>query len=101
MSLVPIRTMTELNFERGPRRIRRVSGKTSTSVVVDTERDQNKSWMYAKLNVAMEGMALPVGYDIAPGRDRDVQMEDRSTTMYALLLSMCFPKAYVGMYRNT
>jgi len=96
MSLVPIRTMTNLNFERGPRRIRRVSGKTSTSVVIDTDRDQNKHGMYGKLNAAMEGMALPVGYEISPGRDMDMQMEDRSTTMYALLLSMCFVFLLMG-----
>ncbi|MFT4624500.1 MAG: HAE1 family hydrophobic/amphiphilic exporter-1 [Myxococcota bacterium] len=97
MSLVPVRSLTDLETTKGPMRIRRIDRRTSTGVTLDLAEDADMSVVRLGLDAALEDMVFPRGYSWSRGMEFDKRGEDDDATLFALLLSVCFVFLLMGV----
>ena len=96
MSMLPLRSMADVSYGRGPRRIRREGGQTAVSVVADFEKGVDQREAHRRLASALQGLEVPHGYSWHRGMAFDEQQEDQDATVFALILSICFVFLLMG-----
>ncbi len=97
MSLVPVRSLTDLEITKGPMRIRRTDRRTSTTITLDLEEDADMSALRKGLSASLEDMVFPRGYSWSQGTEFDRRARDDDATLFALLLSVCFVFLLMGV----
>jgi HAE1 family hydrophobic/amphiphilic exporter-1 len=97
MSMVPVRSLTDLETTKGPMRIRRMNRRTSTTVTLDLAEDVDMSGLRASMGAALDDMVFPRGYSWSQGMEFDRRSMDDDATMFALLLSISFVFLLMGV----
>lgn len=96
-SLIPLRSVTHIEFGKGPNEIVRYDGRTSTSVTLDLAEDKEPHDMNAGLSAAMADFAFPTGYGWSQGAAFEQRQEEDSAIQFALLLSVVLVFLLIGM----
>lgn len=97
MSLVPVRALTDIEFGKGPSRIRRRDRRTSTTLTVDLAEDEVGEEVFEGIAASLEDMAFPRGYGYDRGSSRSRQEEEDAAMASALLLSISFVFLLIGI----
>ncbi len=97
MSLIPIRTVTDIEVGKGPGTIRRMNRTTSTSVTLDLDEDSTPGEVFLGLDAALADMVFPRGYGWSKGEQFSNQAEEDAALGMAMLLSVCFVFLLIGI----
>ncbi len=97
MSMVPLASLTDVEYGKGPGTVRRNDRRTSTTVTVELEEEANDREVGQALSAALEDMVLPRGYEWSTsGHFRSQEQEDAAMGL-ALLLSVVFVYLLIGV----
>lgn len=95
-SIVPLRTLTEVEVSKGPVEIRRDNRRTALKVTADLEQGDDIDG-FALAEAALADMAFPRGYRWEKGRAWEDQQSDNSSLWQAMLLSIVFIFLLMGI----
>jgi len=97
MSMVPLSSLTDVEYGKGPGTVRRNDRRTSTTVTVELGEDANDREVAEGIEAALEDMVLPRGYEWSTaGFFRGQEAEDSAMGL-ALLLSVVFVYLLIGV----
>ena len=96
-ALIPLRTVTAVEFGKGPGQIRRQNRRTSTGITLDLQDDITAMEVWPKIDAALADMAFPRGYGWEKGDSYTRSMEEDEATMFAFLLSVVFVFLLIGI----
>jgi len=97
MSMVPLSSLTDVEYGKGPGTVRRNDRRTSTTVTVEIGEEANDREVAQGIEAALEDMVLPRGYEWSTaGFFRGQEAEDSAMGL-ALLLSVVFVYLLIGV----
>ena len=97
MSMVPVASLTDVEYGKGPATVRRNDRRTSTTVTLELEEDANMEEVSAGLGAALDDMAFPRGYSWSSDGYQRGQEEEDAAMGLALLLSVVFVYLLIGV----
>jgi len=96
-TLVPVRSVTDVQFGKGPDTIRRKDRRTSAGVTVELRDGVNAQDVYPRLQAAMADLAFPRGYGWDQGDAFNQRQAEDQALKFALLLSVVFVFLLIGV----
>jgi HAE1 family hydrophobic/amphiphilic exporter-1 len=97
MRLIPVRTVTDVEFGKGPGTIRRKDRRTAAGITLDLVDGVTPFEVFPRLDAALEDMSFPRGYGWEKGEKFDMRAEEDAAMMLALLLSVTFVFLLIGI----
>jgi len=97
MGMVPLSSLTDVEFGKGAGTVRRNDRRTSTTVTVEFEEDANDREIAQGIEAALADMVLPRGYEWSTSDFSRGQEEEDSAMGLALLLSVVFVYLLIGV----
>ena len=97
MSMVPLSSLTAVEYGKGPGTVRRNDRRTSTTVTVELDEDANDREIAGGIEAALEDMVLPRGYEWSTAGFFRTQQAEDSAIFLALFLSVVFVYLLIGV----
>ena len=95
--LIPLRTVTDVEYGKGPGGIYRQNRSTTMGITLDLKDDVTPEELWPQLDAAIGDMAFPRGYDWEKGQTYDRQNEENEAFLLAMMLSVAFVFLLIGI----
>ena len=96
-TVVPLRSITQTGYAQGLGSIQRENRITSYPIIIDVEEGVSQSAAWGSIEGALQGMQFPQGYTWSRSWSQEIDEEERTAQVMALVLSITFVFLIMGV----